>query len=633
LLAMLVVYLFLGNIRRTLIIGSAIPIAVLTTFIAMALGGLTLNIMTLGGLALGTGLLIDNTIVMLENIYRHQQSAKNAEEAAIIAATEVNSAIVASTTTSLSAVMPFLFIGGLVGLLFRELIFTISAANAAAMVVAITLVPALAAKVRGVDNNNLRRHVDAVLYRLQEQYGRVIAWFLPHARLVPAPFLLLLVACLPIFFSGKQIFLPELDNGQINVRVSADPGITLEEMDRNTRIIEDMLHADPMVATVYTIAGGSIFGRTQRETPSRSTINVQLIPLTERDISSTEWIKSITAAIEARKFAGMKVRMNQQGIRGIRTGAGDEDISLRVRGTNLETLDTIAKAAVDRLDKLEELRDVNYSSEEKHLELSIEIDRERANALGLQIEDIATAMRIALEGSVVTDFIEHDRSFNIRVRLPHADVSNPQDLQSILLFPADNDNPAIHLENVADIQLVESPETIMRDNQMRIVEISASLADNITLGEALHRIDEVVAEMKLPEGYSIYESGAKEALAKAQHMNTILLWLALFLVFVVMAVQYESLLNPLIIIISAPFAIVGVAFGLILTGTPLSMPVWLGIIMLIGIVVNNAIILVEYIDILREKGMALNEAIIEGGRLRLRPILMTTLTTVIGMLP
>jgi hydrophobe/amphiphile efflux-1 (HAE1) family protein len=633
LLAMLVVYLFLGNVRRTLIIGSAIPIAVLTTFIAMALGGLTLNIMTLGGLALGTGLLIDNTIVMLENIYRQQQQREDQQEAAIIAAAEVNSAIVASTTTSMSAVLPFLFIGGLVGLLFRELIFTISAANAAAMVVALTLVPALAAKVQGTDVNRLRTLVDEYVRRLQQGYARSVGAILPHARLVPLPFCVLLLACLPVFFSGKQIFLPDMDNGSISVRISADPGIALEEMDRKTRLIEEMLRSDPFVETVFTISGGSIFGRSQRETPSRSTINVQLVPLARRDISSAEWIESMTAQITAKKFAGTRVMMNQQGIRGIRMGGGDEDISLRVRGTDIDTLVAIADALVERLDKIQELRNVSHSSQEQHLELSIVIDRERASVLGLEIEDIATAMRIALEGSVVTDYIEGDRSYDIRVKLPHSDVANPQDLQSILLFPAVGGSPAIHLENVADIELIESPETVKRDNQMRIVEVNTSLAENVTLGEALDLVDGVVAEMKLPQGYSIYEGGARQALEQGQRMNLILLGLALFLVFVVMAVQYESLVNPLIIIISAPFAIVGVAFGILLMGIPLSMPVWLGVIMLIGIVVNNAIILVEYIDIVREQGGPLDEAIIEGARLRLRPIIMTALTTVVGMLP
>ncbi len=633
LLAMLVVYLFLGNVRRTLIIGSAIPIAVMTTFIAMALGGLTLNIMTLGGLALGTGLLIDNTIVMLENIYRQQQLREDQQEASIIAATEVNSAIVASTTTSLAAVLPFLFIGGLVGLLFRELIFTISAANAAAMVVALTLVPALGAKVRGTDVNKLRIYVDEYVLRLQQYYGRVVGAVLPHARLVPLPFCLLLLISLPVFFSGEQIFLPEMDNGSVVVRITADPGIALEEMDRKTRLIEELLRSDPVVETVFTTSGGSIFGRSQRETPSRSTINVQLAPLAQRNIASAEWIKNKMQEIAASKFAGMRVMMNQQGIRGIRTTVGDEDISLRVRGADLGTLETIADSVVERLNAFKELRNVSHSSQEQQLELSIEIDRERANALGLQIEDVATAMRIALEGSIVTDYIEGDRSFDVRVKLPHEDVSNPQDLQSILLFPAAAGSPAIHLENVADIKLIESPETIKRDNQMRIVEISASLAENVTLGEALDLVDEVVAGVKLPQGYSIYEGGAREVLEKGQRLNLILLALALFLVFVVMAVQYESLVNPLIIIISAPFAIVGVAFGILLMDMPLSMPVWLGIIMLMGIVVNNAIILVEYIDIVREQGGPLDAAIIEGARLRLRPIIMTALTTVVGMLP
>jgi hydrophobe/amphiphile efflux-1 (HAE1) family protein len=632
-LAMLVVYIFLGNIRRTLIIGSAIPIAIMTTFVLMALGGLTLNIMTLGGLALGVGMLVDNTIVMLENIFRHQQAHEAPEDAAHHAATEVNSAIVASTSTNLAAVLPFLFISGLVGLLFRELIFTISAAIAASMFIAITLVPALAAKVRGTDVNKLRHWVDSRIEWLRDRYSYLISRMLPHVRLVPIPFIVLLVLTVPVFFSGKQVFLPEMDDGMVTVRTTGDSGVTLEETDRNTKILEDIFQSHPAVESVFTIAGGWVFGRSQRETPNQSTIVVQLVPLSQRDISGQQWIQEMTKVIDDKKFAGMRVELRQQGIRGIQTGSGDDDISLRIRGPELDVLHKIAVDLAAKLQQDEGLRNITHSSEEQRLELSIEIDRERANALGLEIEDISQAMRIALEGAIVTDFIEGGRSYDVRIKLPRTDAANPQDLQSILLFPARDNTPPIYLENVADIKLIESPATIKRDNQMRIVEISASLNEGTTLGEVLSRIDNLLVDFPLPDGYSVYEGGAREALEKGKQVTLVLLGLALFLVFVVMAVQYESLLNPMVIILSVPFAAIGVAIGILVLGLPLSMPVWLGMIMLAGVVVNNAIVLVEYIDIVRERGTSIEEAIIEAARLRLRPIMMTTMSTVMGMLP
>ncbi len=632
LLAMAVVYLFLGNLRRTLIIGSAIPIAIMVTFVLMGMGGLTLNVMTLGGLALGVGMLVDNTIVMLENIYRHQRHNEG-EDAAANAAAEVNSAIVASTSTNLAAILPFLFIGGLTGLLFRELIFTISAAIVASMVIALTLVPALAAMVRTTDLSPFRLRVDSVLEKLQNHYARIVDWVLDHPLLLPVVFIGLLFISTPVFFTDKEVFLPTLDNGQINVNLTADPGITLEEMDKQARIVEELFLKQPEVESVFTLAGGFIFGRSQREIANRTSFNIQLIPLSKRDVSSGDWIKNMQKAIGKLKLAGVKTRMYQPGIRGIRTSRGDDDISLRVQGPEQSALERLGEELAGKLGVIKGLRNIAYSSEEEHFELSIDIDRERATALGLDIEDVSRAMRIALEGIIVTDFIDGDRSYDVRLRLPRSETSNPADLESILLFPARGDQPPVYLGNIASLNLAAAPATIKRDNQMRIVEVSASLNEGATLGGVLKEINKILADFELPDGYTVYEGGAGKTLQEGQQLSGILLSLALFLVFVVMAVQYESLRNPFVIIISVPFAAIGVAAGITFTGLDISMPIWLGMIMLAGIVVNNAIVLVEYIEIARVRGMAKRAAIIEAARLRLRPILMTTLTTVVGMLP
>jgi len=633
LLAMAVVYLFLGNLRRTLIIGSAIPIAIMVTFIFMGMGGLTLNIMTLGGLALGVGMLVDNTIVMLENIYRHQREGESPELSGVHAATEVNSAIVASTTTNLSAVLPFLFIGGLVRLLFRELIFTISAAILASMVIALTLVPALAAKVRTTEDNALRRKINSAMEWLQERYSKIVAVLLRYSWFIPLPFIIMLSFALPTFLSGKQIFLPKMDDGRITTRLLSDPGITLDEMDRNVEIIEDLMLSQPEVQTVFTLAGGSIFGRTEREIPNRTTITTQLVPLNDRQISSNDWIKKMKKLINKQKLAGMKVRITQRGIRGIRTSRGDDDISIRMQGPSIDTLEEMAESLLLNLKTLKGLRNLAHSLEEEHFEISIVVDRARSSSLGFDVADISQALQIALEGQVISDFIDQDRAHDIRLRLPRTEVSNLQDLESIVLFPASSEQAPVYLGDVTTAKLVKSPASIQRDNQLRIVEISASVSDDATLGGVIQEIDQIVADISLPKGYSIYEGGAKQALQEGQQLTQTLLALALFLVFVVMAVQYESLVNPLVIILSVPFTAVGVATGVYIADLPISMPVWLGMIMLAGIVVNNAIVLVEYIEIVRSQNKTIINAIVEAAKLRLRPILMTTLTTVAGMLP
>lgn len=632
-LAMLVVYLFLGNLRRTLIIGSAIPIAIMFTFVLMGFGGLTLNIMTLGGLALGVGMLVDNTIVMLENIYRHQCKHEKPLEAGTHAAAEVNGPIVASTSTNLAAILPFLFIGGLTGLLFSELIFTISAAIFASMIIALTLVPAYASRVTDISANRLRRTVDGLVGFLQLGYGKVIRFFLKIKLVIIALFIIGFAFSLPIFTSGNQILLPNIDDGRVEVRMVADSGVSVDEMDAYVQRIEAIIDAKPETETLFTLVGGSVFGRTQREDPSRAEMTIQLVSASEREVSSQQWIKEVRQQVDALEIAGLRVFLFQRGIRGLRTHSGDEDISLRLQGEDFTVMKQIADEIADKMRHIPLLRNVQHSAEEERFEISINLNRDRAQELGLSMQDLAEAAQIALQGRVISDFLEGNRSYDIRLRLAQEEMNTPQALRSIILFPSREGGRPLYLGDVADIELIATPSRIRRENQMRIVELSAALAADATIGEALIMLDEMRSEINLPTGYTIYDGGQRQALLQQQGQNVILLGLALFLVLVVMAIQYESLLNPIIILLSVPFAAIGVAMGIYWIDLPLSMPIWLGTIMLIGIVVNNAILLVNYIELERRHNHNLTEAIVEAVRLRLRPVLMTTLSTVMGMLP
>jgi len=635
LLAMIVVYLFLGDLRRTLIIGSAIPLAVMVTFALMGAGGLTFNIMTLGGLALGVGMLVDNTIVMLENIQRHQQAGEEGLEAGTAAAAEINSAIVAATSTNLAAVLPFLFIGGLIGLLFQELIFTISAAIIASMLVALTLVPALAVRVHGHSVSTLSLALNRGVNAIQGAYGRLLEGLLRRRvvqLLLVVAFITALAASVFVFTGAKQAFLPQLDTGEISVSISASPGIALEQMDREVRGIEQLLQSQPEVRSVFSTVGGFIFGRTERESSNRTTITVQLVPREQRKVSSEQWIRRMQQRINDLGLVDFKIYLRSRGIRGIRLSSGDDDISLRLQGPDAEVLRQLADGLVKHLQGTPGLRNLQHSAEEVRQELSIRLKRERLAQLGLDAETVGQTLRLALEGEVVSDYLENDRAYDIRLRLPRHEVNTPEALEQLVLRNAIN-GQSLQLREVASLKLIASPAEIRRDRQRRIVEISASLGDGATYGEVQQRIQQRLADFPLPTGYTVYDGGEFKTLQQGRRMSQLLLGLALFLVFVVMAVQYESLRNPVVILLGVPFAVIGVALGLLLTGLPLSMPVWLGMIMLAGIVVNNAIILVEYMDIARNNGLDTDAAIIEAGRLRLRPILMTTLTTVVGMAP
>ncbi|MBL3527749.1 MAG: efflux RND transporter permease subunit [gamma proteobacterium endosymbiont of Lamellibrachia anaximandri] len=637
-LAMLVVYLFLGSLRRTLIIGSAIPIAILVTFILMASGGLTLNIMTLGGLALGIGMLVDSTIVMLENIYRHQRERTGVDAADVTetsgrAAAEVNSAIVASTSTNLAAVLPFLFIGGLVGLLFQELIFTISAAIVASLLVALTLVPALAGRIPAQREGLMRRSVNLLISALQNGYAWLTSWLLKAPWLVPLLFILGMVLAWPMLSQGRQIFLPEMDEGRVYVSITADRGINLTRMDEIVSKIETMFVQQSEVESIYTQVGGFVFGRSTYEASNRSSLHVTLKPIKERGIDSRTWIARMQKQIQDASLVGIRIYMRVSGIRGIRLNRGDDDIELRLQGKDLEKMSRIADRVVERLGKIEGLRNISHTSEDLNQELSVVVDRERASGFGLSVEDVGRILELALGGLKVTEFLDDDRSVDVRLRLQRRDVSTPADVESVIIFSRTEPRVPLRLGEVAKVELVPSPVSIHRDQQRRVVNISASIGKDLTPGEALQSVQGVTDGMELPPGYVIYEAGGLEAQREGRDLGLLLLGLALFLVFVVMAVQYESLRNPIVIMLSVPFAVIGVALGLEWSGLPRSMPVLLGLIMLAGIVVNNAIVLVEYIVLQRRAGLTINAAIIEAARLRLRPILMTTLTTVADMLP
>ncbi len=629
LLAMLVVWLFLGDLTRTLIIGLAIPLAILVTFIIMAVSGLTLNIMTLGGLAVGVGMLVDNTIVMLENMTRHQQAGEHGKTAARNAAAEVTGAITASTSTNLAAILPFLFISGLIGLLFRELIVTISAAILASLVVAITLVPALGARSRlaGRPPRPVSRALDA----LRARYVALATRLLPHSRWLLIGLLPPLALSAWFLLERTPIFLPQVDEGRVVISVSSDPGTELDAMDGAVQRIEEVILARPEVESLFVTVGGFIFGRSEFQSSHFSGLYVQLVPRSQRDRSSQQWVREMQQAIDKLDLVGFRVRMRVRGVRGVHLGRGDDDISVRIQGDDLDTLRRLGDAAVERLQRIPGLRNLQHNYEDLREELVVQVDRERAALLGIDTEAIGRALQVALEGRPVSDYREGDRRYPVRLRLPHHAIDSLEKAENLLV--GFRDGRPIRLGDVATLRIEASPDRIKRDNQRRIVEISASLGPDLPLGKALDAVDAALADFPLPDGYSLYDGGVRQQLQESEGLGEVLLGLALFLVFVVMAVQYESLRNPLIILLGIPFSLLGVATGIAVTGMPVSVPVWLGLIMLAGIVVNNAIVLVEQIEIEREAGRDLDAAILDACRVRLRPILMTTLTTALGMLP
>ncbi len=641
-LAMMVVFLFLGSLRKTIIVGAGIPIAILATFIMMGLGKLTLNIMSLGGLALGVGMLVDNSIVMLENIFRHREEGQeDVEEAAHEGAAEVQSAVVASTATNLAAVVPFLLISGLAALIFRELILTISFAILASLGVALTVVPMLSAhlaKVRfssGVKNWFAPRWVDAGMRALRDLYRNAMARIVPFRWVVLG---LAAAALAGVFFITRNLgseFLPQVDDGNVGVSISLAPGVSALETDRVTREVEDMIQGMPDVQARFATAGGMLFGASTSQQSGRGSIDVVLVPASQRTMSADAWVSQLQDKINAKGFPGARIFVRPPRIRGLRTSNYGSPIALSIQGDELDELKRIGDDVMAAVRGVPGLENLQPSAEDATPQLSIELDRERASYLGLSVAAVGQTLRTALDGTIATRFTAGNQEYDLRVMFPRERFKSPEDLGSVALFPGSAGGQPIYLRDVARVQNVMGPTMILRENQNRVFRLTGdNIPEVASVGEVNDSIRARLASLPLPDGYGIVFGGEEESIKENNRQLAIVVGLAIFLVFVVMAVQYESIVNPLVIIFAIPMSLVGVGLALRLTGTPQSAPVLLGVILLAGIVVNNAILLVEYIEQGRRyRGLTREEAVVEAGAVRLRPILMTTLTTAFGMLP
>jgi CzcA family heavy metal efflux pump len=641
-LAMIMVFLFLGSLRKTFIIGLAIPIAILATFIMMGLGGLSLNIMTLGALALGVGLLIDNSIVMLENIFRHrEEGAEDAEMAAHEGAAEVTSAVTAATATNLAAVIPFLLISGLAALIFRELILTISFAILASLMVALTVVPMLSAqlaKVRftsGLGRSRPLMAFDGFVRRLRDLYRRVAPTVLRWRWGVMAVALAALIGTGQLVRGLGNEFLPQVDDGNVTVVINLPPGASAEETNRITRELEGMVAGMPDVLTQFATAGGFLWGAATGERAGRGSITVVLQPVNRRSLSADAWVQMLQRRIHERGFAGARIFVRPPQIRGLRTSASGSPIALHIQGDDLDELNRIAADVMHRVRGVPGLENLEPSTDEASPQLSVELDRERAAYLGLSVAAVGQTLRTALDGTVATRFTSGNQEYDLRVMFPRERFTSSEDLGTVALFPGAGNSGPIYLRDVARVENVLGPTTILRENQNRVLRLTGDIISEVAAVSVVNdSIRARIAGLTIPDGYGIVFGGEEEAIRENNRQLTIVVLLAIFLVFVVMAVQYESVVNPFVILLAIPLSMVGVGLMLWATGTSMSAPVLLGVILLAGIVVNNAILLVEYTEQGRTlRGLTREAAVVEAGATRLRPIIMTTITTACGMLP
>jgi CzcA family heavy metal efflux pump len=648
-LAAFAVLLFLGSLRQTFIIVIAIPLASLAAIILMGIFGLSLNVFSLGGLALGVGIVVDNSIVMLENIaegagmtpgkdsktrLNSQQLIEQAERSS----QEIESALIASTSTNLVAVMPFLLIGGFISLLFNELILTITFSVAASIVIAVTIVPMLTSRTlawkfsSGLSKfwllQEFNRRFDAATNRYSRFLADILRWRF------------LTVAIAIILFGGGSLWmapqipqeiLPRISTGQARLNAQFPPGTPLETNRKVMAMVDDILLKQPETEYVFSTAGGALFATNVSANPLRGTSTITLKPGTNTEA----YIERVTQEFNKLNLVGIRLRLSPGQVRGLilsNSPARGADVDIILQGNDTDNLEQAGRDVLTALEERSKLVRFRPDADDRQPELQIRPDWDRVANFGLTTSDIGDTIQTAIQGSVPTRLQRSNRLVDVRVQLNQSSIQEVSQLQRLPLFV--NNNRQVRLSDVATITQGQAPGEIQRINQRQVVIFAGNLTQGANLSDAFTEVDTILSSIKLPEGVSVLPSSAAASNQELQNSLQLLGGLASFLVFVVMAVQYNSLIDPLVIMLTIPLALAGGIFGLYITNTAIGATVIVGAVLLVGIVVNNAIIMVELANQIRKRDKVDRKtAILQAAPQRLRPVLMTTITTVLGMFP
>lgn len=621
-----VLLIFLKSLRATIVIGLSIPIAVIATFTLMYFTGETLNVLTLGGLALGIGMMVDSSIVILENIYAYRQKGYSVFESATKGASELAPAVIASTTTTLVVFLPIVFVDGIASDLFTPLALAVSFSLIASLIVAVTLVPMLSSKLlsKAMEDKGRRYWFERFMEHVYSGYRSVLKWVLSHRKTTVAGTVIAIVASLALFPLIGAEFVPSSDQGQIEIKVETEPGSSLEHtesvvMETN----EKLTNYQDVIETNYVTVGGGGFGQASTSA-STGTYTIQLIPSTDREKSTTDIVQEIDEDVQS--IAGAEITVSAVG-GGL--GGGDP-VQIQLNGPEHEVLADLSKQVVSVISDVEGVYNPTSSASDGVPQMNLTVNEDKAATYGLTEQQIISQVQLRFTGQIATQFRENGNEMNVVLMYPEDERSAIGDLKDMKIQSPKGG--IIPLESVAKFEEVQGPVTLLRENQQAQMNVTSEVVDR-DLASVVDDIEAKLSGLSLPEGYSYKIGGQAQDMTESFRDLSIALIFSIFLVYAVMAVQFENFLFPLIIMFSMPATVVGVMVGLFITGIPLSIPAFIGVIMLAGIVVNNSIVLVDYINILRRKGVDRYEAILEAGPSRLRPILMTTLTTILAMIP
>lgn len=679
-LAFFVLYFFLRNIWSTVIICLAIPISVIATFNLMFGGDISLNIMSLGGIALGIGMLVDNSVVVLESIFRHREKGTGIVEAAQKGASEVGMAVTASTLTTIAVFFPLVFVKGIAGQLFRDQALTVTFALLASLAVALTLIPMMASLggkksqalefmdeskksvrtrgkiVRGIKRffgfifSNIPTFILTWVIRISKAISRAIkvlitpavkffekafdsvnknypeflSWALSHRlATLGIAFGLFIFSILLIPKLGVEL-IPQLSQGEFLVEVKLPPGTPLKKTDGLIARMQKEARGDKMIHTMFSVAGtgNRLDANPEEGGENWGELRIKMVSGSGR--SDEERLMS-NLRDRFSRLAGAEYKFSRPTLFTFKT-----PIELEIAGYDLKGLKDLSDKIVRRLEMNSKFTDIKSTMQGGYPEIQIYFDRERIASYGLQVPEVAQTVVNKVKGQLATRYSLHDRKIDVLVRAREEDRESIENIRRMLVNPANM--PPITLASVADVVVDMGPGEIHRSGQQRVALVRANLVGH-DLGGAAEDINRIISSIRIPEEFNIRLAGQDKEMAVSFQSLRFALLLAIFLVYLVMASQFESLLHPFVIMFTIPLALIGAVFALLLTGNTISVVVFIGLIMLAGIVVNNAIVLIDYINQLRRKGVAKSEAIKEAGQVRLRPIMMTTLTTALGLLP
>ncbi|MDF2878802.1 MAG: cation/multidrug efflux pump [Clostridia bacterium] len=629
-ISLVVILLFLKDLRSSVIVAVAIPLSLIGAIAALYFSGQTLNLITVGGLVLGVGMVVDNSIVVIENIFNKRHSTDlGIHDSAIVGTTSVTNAILASTLTSVAVFLPIFFTTGIASIMFGALAQSIIYSLVFSIIVAVTLVPSLFAKLStGKKHKEVVEKPAPIFDKVKDGYEYLLKFCLSHKSIVIIGSIVILVVSVMKMSSIGMDLMPVADQGALSISMELPKGLSLEASDYYLSMAEEKLSSVPEIEnTTSSLSSGGGMSMMMGGDSNSASISVNLVDKKERDKSTAEVSTDVRALLATIPDCKITVSMADSSMGGM----GGSGYSINVLGPDLDVLEVLATQVEEKIRGLEGFQDVESSLSDTTEEAQIKIDTERALEWGINTQTVTSMLRMSIEGSTVTTAKIDDHTVDVNLKLEDEKIQSVNDLLNLKVRSASGEN--IPLGAFSHIVLADGLKSLSKTDGNYSISISATLKD-MDMGTAQAAVLEATSDLKIPRDYSLGSGSSMEMMMESFASLAQALGISVILVYMVMVAQFESFKKPFIIMFSIPFGFVGVVWSLVIAGVSLSIPAFIGIILLVGIVVNNGIVLIDYIEQLRkESDISLIEAVAHGSATRLRPVLMTTLTTVLAMIP